>query len=503
MRAGLRLLHALSRSQPRVRRCPLQLHRALSCSAPRRDQHEVVSAAELQFGQPVHETHPHLLAPGELTRGITALEYAQRRDALAKALPPHSIAILGASDTKYRSGAVFYEFHQDPDFFYLTGFNEPDALAIIEKHGAEEDYVFHLYVRPKDVRAEMWEGARSGIQAAEDVFNADISGDVKSIGKVVPEVIKRAKNVYTDLPRILDHRSAITRYLSGTIYTGDNGFPNALKAVAPSAVRPLRSIMNDLRLTKGDAEIANMRKAGRESALAYNNAMARTWDEEKMLALDLEVQFKQRGLDGNAYVPVVAGGQNGLMIHYVRNDHQIRPNDGILVDAGGAYGGYITDITRTWPNNGVFDPAFRDLYMAVLRVQTTLLSLCRESARFSLDKLHAQACSLLSASLRDLGFDMTQPHAIETLFPHHVGHFIGLDVHDSPGFPRSGLLKERQCITIEPGVYVPVDDERWPKHFRGLAVRIEDSVCVGAEDPIKLTSEAVKEVVDIEALRRR
>lgn len=108
------------------------------------------------------------------------------------------------------------------------------------------------------------------------------------------------------------------------MYTGDNGFAKALKAVSPSAVRPLRPLMNDLRLHKSDAEIANMRKAGRESALAYNKAMARTWDEEKMLALDLEMQFKQRGLDGNAYVPVVAGGQNGLMIHYVRNDHRIR-----------------------------------------------------------------------------------------------------------------------------------------------------------------------------------
>ena len=149
------------RSRPHI---PNQFPRAIS---------NLRSAAHIQFGQPLHETHPHLIAPGELTPGISALEYHHRRAALTRKLPRNSVAILGASDVKYRSGAVFYEFHQEPNFFYLTGFTEPEAVVVIEKGSSDVEYTFHLFVRPKDEKAELWDGARSGVQAAQDVFNAD------------------------------------------------------------------------------------------------------------------------------------------------------------------------------------------------------------------------------------------------------------------------------------------------------------------------------------------
>ncbi|KAL1625993.1 aminopeptidase [Neofusicoccum ribis] len=492
-RSSLRVLHAAARTHAS---CPLR--RSFHAAPARR---HLVSAAELQFGQPLHETHPHLLQPGEVTPGISALEYAQRRAALARALPPNSVAILAGSDTKYRSGAVFYEFHQDPDFFYLTGFNEPEALAVIEKNASGDDHVFHLYVRPKDARAEMWDGARSGVQAALDVFNADEAGAVKEIGKVLPEIIRRSKNIYTDLPGNLDHRSAITRYLSGTMYTGDNGFSKALKTVAPSAVKPLRPLMNDLRMFKSEAEIRNMRKAGQASARTFTHAMSNDFGTERELHAHMDFGFKMMGCDGIAYIPVVAGGRNGLSIHYVRNDNVLKDGEMVLVDAGGEYGGYITDITRTWPINGKFTPAQKDLYEVVLKVQRSCVSLCREDARLSLDKLHNISCEGLRDGLKQLGFNMSG-NALETLFPHHLGHYIGLDVHDSPGYPRNRNLQTGQCITVEPGIYVP-DDERWPAHFRGMGIRIEDSVCVQPESPLIFTTEAVKEVVDIEALDRK
>ncbi|KAL0261456.1 aminopeptidase [Diplodia seriata] len=496
-RSSLRVLHAAARAQG-----PRAVRRAFHQAPVRR---QLVSAAELQFGQPLHETHPHLLQPGEgkqppLTPGITALEYAQRRDALAKAMLPNSVAILAGSDTKFRSGAVFYEFHQDPDFFYLTGFNEPEALALIEKTGPGDDYIFRLYVRPKDVRAEMWDGARSGIQAALDVFNADEAGDIKDIGKNIPAILRRNQHIYTDLPRNLDHRSAITRYLSGTMYTGDNGFPKALQSVKPSAVKPLRPIMNELRMYKSEAEIRNMRKAGQASARTFTHAMKNDFSTERELHAHMDFGFKMMGCDGVAYIPVVAGGKNGLSIHYVRNDNVLNNGEMVLVDAGGEYGGYITDITRTWPINGRFTAAQKDLYEVVLKVQRSCVSLCREDARLSLDKLHNIACESLRDGLKHLGFNMSG-HALETLFPHHLGHYIGLDVHDSPGFPRNKILQTGQCITVEPGIYVP-DDERWPAPFRGMAIRIEDSVCVQPESPLILTTEAVKEIVDIENLER-
>lgn len=191
------------------------------------------------------------------------------------------------------------------------------------------------------------------------------------------------------------------------------------------------------------------------------------------------------------------------MIHYVHNSGKLVDGETVLVDAGGEYGGYVTDITRVWPVHGKFSPSQRELYEAVLKVQRECVALCRENANLSLDQIHRIAEDGLKRELTLLGFDFSSRGAgrgIDTLFPHHVGHYVGLDVHDVPGYGRGIALRKGHCVTVEPGVYVP-DDERWPKHFRGLAVRIEDSVCVDEEGPLVLTTEAVKEVVDIEALR--
>jgi intermediate cleaving peptidase 55 len=464
-----------------------------------------VPAAELRFGQPLHETHPHLLKAGEggtvpktrrrmltnatVTPGITALEYFERRSKLAKELPPNSIAVLAASDLKYASGAVFYKFHQDPDFRYLTGFLEQDAVAIIEKLD-EYEHTFHLYVRPKDARVEAWEGPRSGVEAAEDVFNADITASIDDLPKLLPEIVNRSKNIYTDLPLSRIDKNILSRYLSGAEPSRTGGIANVFRDSAAS-IKPLRPLLNELRVLKSPAEITNMRRAGQHSGRAITDAMRQSFAYEKDLDSFLDYWFKQDLCDGPAYVPVVAGGINANTIHYVSNDMALRPNDLVLVDAGASYGGYVTDITRTWPVNGKFSPAQKDLYNLLLAVQRSCVALCRTSASLSLDKLHSIACNSLAAGLKDLGFNMDNRDAISTIFPHHVGHYLGLDVHDSPGLSRSRKLEKGMVVTVEPGIYVP-DDERWPSWARGIGMRIEDSV---------ITTEAVKEVVDIEALR--
>jgi len=454
-----------------------------------------VNAAELSFGQPVHETHPHLLQPGELTPGITAQEYADRRTRLAAQLPEKAIAIVAASDIVFRSGSVFYEFHQDPDFLYLTGFNEPEAVAIIGKDASGTDHTFHLHVREKDPKAEIWDGARSGTQAARDVFNADETGDVSRLKKILPSIVGEASHVYTEITSSDVNQSALQRFLYGR----PRRSTEFAEMIDSHKVNRLRPIMNDLRAFKSPAEIEVMRIAGRASGRAHTEAMRKTWTREKELNAYLRYRFLANGCDSIAFEPVVAGGKNGLSIHYVRNDDVLQDDELVLVDGGGKYGGYISDITRTWPVGGRFSDAQRDLYQAVLKVQRTLISLCRGSANMSLDRLHGIAEESLTGELRQLGFDMSS-NAIETLFPHHLSHYIGLDVHDTPGYSRKTVLREGHCITIEPGIYVP-DDERWPKHFRNIGIRIEDSISVQEDSPYVLTTEAVKEIVDIEALR--
>ena len=368
-------------------------------------------------------------------------------------------------------------------------------LAIAKGH-TDVEYTFHLFVRPKDDHAERWDGARSGVQAAQDVFNADEADDVAHISNILPKIIDNAREVYTDIGTH-GRKSAFSRFFAGSA-TKPEGFAKLLQN---STVKHLRPLMNELRLTKSKAELDCMRKAGAISGAVITEAMRKTYRSEKQLWTDLAYGFKTQGLDGEAYVPVIGGGTNGLSIHYVRNDALLKEGEMVLVDAGGEYGNYITDITRTWPVSGKFTDAQRDMYNMILAVQTSCISLCSEAADVSLDKLHRVAETGLKNGLKDLGFDVSRSDVMDALFPHHVGHFIGLDVHDAPGHTRTERLRENQCITIEPGIYVPPDDERWPEHFRGLAMRIEDSVRIGKEKVEVLTATAVKDVGEIEALR--
>jgi intermediate cleaving peptidase 55 len=482
------LLRAAAQPRPTFRSRPACV------SAVSSAKRSIVSAANYSFGQPLHETHSHLIKAGELTPGIQAIEYHHRRAALARKLPRSSIAILAAADVKYRSGAVFYEFHQDSNFFYLTGLNEPEAVAIIEKGTSDVEYTFHLFVRPKDAKAEQWDGARSGVQAAQDVFNADEAWSVEEVSRRLPDILSSAKSVYTDIGHG-SRRGAFARFISGA----DAKVDGLAKLLQDTTVKPLKSVMNELRVNKSEAELNCMRKAGSVSGAVITEAMRNSYDTEKQLWADLSYGFRSQGLDGDAYIPVVAGGEHALSIHYVRNDDRLQQGDVVLVDAGGEYGGYITDITRTWPVSGRYTAAQRDMYDMILKVQKSCINLCREDAQVTLDKLHGVAEDGLRNGLKDLGFDLPNG-AMSTLFPHHVGHFIGLDVHDAPGHPRTDRLLQNQCITIEPGIYVPNDD-RWPSHFRGLGIRIEDSVRIGEEKVEVLTSKAVKDVHDIEALR--
>lgn len=427
-----------------------------------------------------------MLACHPVTPGITAQEYHDRRARLAHALPKDAVAILPSAEVKWRSGAVFFPFRQESNFLYLTGFSEPESLTVIQKTGDQlGEFTFHLFCRPKNPAAEQWSGPWSGVEAAEDVFNADQAGDIKQVAKLLPPLLRASSKIYTDIT------STTHKKLHSLLTNADDAPP----------ITPLQPLINDLRIIKSPAEIANMRHAGRVSGRALTDAMRQSWTSEKDLAAYLDYAFTKDGCAGSAYVPVVAGGPRANLIHYTLNNARLHQDEFILVDAGGEYGTYITDITRTWPARGTFSAAQRDLYEAVLRVQRQGVALCRASSGMTLDGIHRATEAALKTQLAALGFDMSKPGATDALFPHHVGHYVGLDVHDCPGYGRNVALRAGHCVTIEPGVYVP-DDERWPAHFRGMGIRIEDSVCVQDQFPLVLTTEAVKEVVDIEALRK-
>lgn len=316
------------------------------------------------------------------------------------------------------------------------------------------------------------------------------AGNINHLPSLLSPLISSASAIYTDIAKPPG---------SGFFRKQEASPSDFQKLIKDHKVNALKPLMNDLRILKSEAEITNMRLAGKISGRAFTNAMRRQWTKEKDLGAFLDYDFKIGGCEGTSYFPVIAGGKNAFSIHYVRNDDILNAGEMVLVDAGGEYGGYIADITRTWPINGKFSDPQRELYQAILDVQRSSISLCRESANMTLDQIHKVTEHGLKDALKQLGFDMSGD-ALEILYPHHTGHYIGLDVHDCPGFSRSVPLKAGHCVTVEPGIYVP-NDLRWPKHYRGIGIRIEDSVCVREDNPLILTTEAVKEVVDIEALR--
>lgn len=396
-------------------------------------------------------------------------------------LPDGAVAVLPAATVKYKSGAIFHPFRQESNFWYLTGWEEPDSVAVIERH--DQDYLFTLFCRPKDETREQWMGPWSGLNAAKDIFNADQAFPIGHVEVELRRILRTANIIFTDA----------------------DTSTNSVDLVAPPIkdanlpIRSLSPLVTPLRAFKSDAEVNAMRHVGKVSGRGFNKIMASGIKSEAQIVPLLNLYFSEDGCSGHAYVPVVASGKRGQFIHWVQNNGMANSTDLMTVDAGAEYGGYVADVTRTWPISGKFSPAQKDLYNAVLAAQRAALSRCRETCGISLDGLHRYVAGELRANLMDIGFDMSRSDAIDALFPHHVGHHVGIDVHDVPGYSKSVPLSQGHCIAVEPGVYVP-DDRRWPVHFRNMGIRVEDFLCVRKDSTIVFSSTAVKEVADIENL---
>ncbi|RHZ79599.1 hypothetical protein Glove_143g30 [Diversispora epigaea] len=435
------------------------------------------------FGQPTPKTHPHLMKPGEITPGISAIEYELRRTTLMKKLPENSVAISLGYRTRYMSNKVFYPFHQNTDFFYLCGFNEPDAAIVLEKNNTRRGYKMTMFVPPKNRSVEMWDGPRTGVLGAVDIFGADEAMESARFNSKIKEIIKNYKEVYIDLP-------PRTNILSTD---------NVQKNISRTHVKPLSKLIQDLRIIKSDSEIALMKKAGEITGNAFIQTMKFTKPGilEHDLYAKMDFECRMRGAPFLAYVPVVAGGINALTLHYVRNDMKLRDYDLVLMDAGGEYHGYASDVTRTWPVNGKFTTAQKELYEVVLNINRHCINLCTEAKDISLNGIHEISVQIMKEELQKLGFNIVEGDVDHILYPHHVGHYLGLDVHDTHDLDRSRRLLHGMVITIEPGIYVPPNDA-YPEKYHGIGIRIEDNVLVGRTDPIVLSSIAPKEIVDIE-----
>ncbi|KAJ7163843.1 peptidase M24 [Mycena crocata] len=455
------------------------------------------------FGQPLFQSHPHLVRSTELTPGFTSQEYETRRSNLMDSLPESSIVVIRAGDVKYMSGQIFYKFRQASDFWYLTGFDEPNAAVILEKKSTSRGYRMTMFSTGRDSAKEKWDGARTSLSEVATIFQADDARSIDHFSSHLRSVLSIYSNVFIDVPPTYTRKSSkftsksILKYLTPPL-TPRTEYDLIIEALSSSKRKPLAPKVAQLRAIKSESELRVMRQAADISGRAHAKTMrfARPGLSEAALAAHFEYTCSLAGSQRPAYVPVVASGANALIIHYTSNNHLIQNDEVLLIDAGCEYNGYASDITRSFPASGTFTPPQRDLYAAVLAAQKALIELCTQSSGLGIHQIHHQTCVLLRQELKQIGMDVNATD-LEQLFPHYVSHPIGLDLHESAHLDRSSSLKAGMVITIEPGIYVP-PSPLFPKHFHNIGIRIEDEVAVGKEHPVVLTVAAPKEIADVE-----
>ncbi|KAJ2555663.1 aminopeptidase [Coemansia sp. RSA 1933] len=465
------------------------------------------------YGQATHQTHPELIKENDTTHGITAAEYETRRHNLVRDLPKGSIVVVFGAPIMFVAPHVFHQFRQDSDFYYLTGWNEPDSVAVIEKsEHASRGYTMTMFVNNKDPEKELWEGPRNGIEAAVSLFGADEARPINEFKLHVDRLAKRLGNqgqkdgspIYTDFDTDYNiQRSPHCKVLKKALRQKNLG----------TRVHRLTTLIQQLRLIKSPAEIQLMRKANQISSLAFTKTMqaCRPGMSEAALQAEFEHACKTVSVTGAsnpnqatlvrpAYVPVFASGEHALCMHYVQNSGIMKDGDLILVDAGTEYASYASDITRTFPVNGRFSDAQRDLYSAVLSVKQQMIQLCHSDSEYSLNEIQRCSTRALAQELKQIGFHASDSDISNRLYPHHISHYLGIDVHDTMDLTRSQRLKPNMVVTIEPGIYVPYDS-KFPKAFQGIGIRIEDDIVVGRtkEEIENLGALCPETVEDIEA----
>lgn len=452
------------------------------------------------------------MTDSDVTPGISRAEYVDRRRRLAEHIPPRSLSIFPSNPTRYMSEDVPYLYHHNTDLMYVCGITEPGSLLLAEKADGPQVH-YTLYVDPRDPERELWDGPLCG------------TGDEVAAYFGVDRV-RSKEHLHNHIVRALPDFD--TFHMDHTINPSISAFWTKLD---PSAQRHLqskwkrspspKSFVMPLRLIKTQSELHLMRQASRIMSEALNETMAQAGlsartntVHEKYIEALIEFGCKKRGSPRLAFPSVVASGTNGTILHYMSNNRPAQQGDFVMVDAGCEVHGYCSDISRSWPVSGRFTGPQKDLYQLALSAQKKCIAGASEDAMFgtepvSMDNMHGLCVHELTDGLLQLGF--MKGHSLQSAvatgeyakyYPHATGHYLGMDVHDTHQVPKSLKLQRDMVVTVEPGIYCPVDDPSVPPAFRGLGMRIEDDVVVGAgaNPPEVLSRHAVKEVADIESI---
>ncbi|HEV7644680.1 MAG TPA: aminopeptidase P N-terminal domain-containing protein [Pyrinomonadaceae bacterium] len=421
-----------------------------------------------------------------------------------KRMEPDSVAIIPAAHEVTRSYDSHYRFRQDSDFLYLTGFPEPDAVAVIAPSNTKNP--FTLFVRPSDPLMETWNGKRYGVAGALKQFGATRALPIESFAKEFPKLVGGHEKLYYRFGRYDHYDKQILEYY------GRQRFSRQPGAYPPAIIIDPSLITHEMRLIKDDAEAALMQKAADISAAAHVKAMkmAKPNMGEHEIEAMMESYFRQKGAVGPAYTSIVGAGANATILHYIENNGTLGDGELLLIDAGAEYDGYAADITRTFPVNGKYSPAQRDVYDIVLETQKA----CCEITRVGSSNVKRQqlAIEMLTEGMVKIGLlkgkpkDLIRKKTYLKYYMHGLGHYLGLDVHDAGRYFSDNYVKNSRpfeagmVLTVEPGIYVPADDKTAPPKYRGIGIRVEDDVLITKDGNINLTSKVPKEREEIEDL---
>jgi Xaa-Pro aminopeptidase len=431
-------------------------------------------------------------------------EYRQRREQLMAKIG-NGTAIVRSAPTAVMHNDVEYVYRQDSDFFYLTGFNEPQAVAVLAPHHPEHRFV--LFVQPKDREKEIWTGYRCGVDAAKELYGADAAYPIAELDEKLPQYLEKADRIYYHIGRDRSFNEKVLKHYQLLLRT----YPK--RGTGPIAIEDTGPILHSMRLIKSAAELELMRKAAAIAVEAHNHAMnvAAPGRYEYEIQAEIEHIFRLRGAMGPAYPSIVASGANACVLHYIENERQMEAHDLLLIDAGCAYSYYNSDITRTFPVGGKFTPEQKALYEIVLEAQKQAIAQVKPGNTFNAP--HDKAVHILTEGLVELGLltgeidKLIEEEKYKAFYMHRTSHWLGLDVHDVGVYQLGDnpqTLQPGQILTIEPGLYIVPDttpaegqpeiDPRW----QGIGIRIEDDVLVTADGYEVLTAGVPKEVADVE-----
>lgn len=443
--------------------------------------------SRLLYGQPTPNSHPHLLNPGELCVGIKIEEFENRRSKLLEKIPKNSIVLIPSEKTIWMSSDIPYTFRQDASFLYLTGFQEPDAFLCLEKT-QKGDTIYSLFVPPRDISHELWDGIRSGVEGVKELFNPDEVFENSRFYEIVDGKIKN--NKYNNIFIGSTSTNSIT---NNEILKKLPSIQNIFGA----NVSDPKSLIQSFRVIKSESEIELMKRVCNIGATAFNTIMYNCKEgmKEYQLSGMYEYLIKFHGCQRLSFPCVVASGLNANTLHYLHNSQTLKSGELVLMDSGCEYHGYASDITRTFPVNGTFSPPQKDLYERILSLQLEVIQKCRPGTTFF------ELNQFVQQKMKDHSVQLKINHS--SILPHSIGHFLGMDVHDCQDMARQSNLefKPGMIVTVEPGAYIPINADA-PEEFRGLGYRIEDDILITDSEPYNLTSGCPTNLQEIEKIMR-